>query len=78
MAASVLRQWVSRWTRSTWTGEVVVRFLFGDGVEFVGGADSGGQVDPIDLDRWRLFGDEGQHDQLKETGNDNGWWMMSW
>ena len=38
----------------------------------------GKQVDPIDLDRWRLFGDEGQHDQLKGTGNDNGWWMMSW
>ena len=26
MAASVLRQWVSRWTRSTWTGEVVLMF----------------------------------------------------
>ena len=40
----MLRRWVSRWTRSTWAGEVVVKFLFGDVGEFVGGDGGGGKA----------------------------------
>ena len=70
---------VGRWTPSTWTGEVIGMFYLMMAVSLLMVmVVVGKQVDPIDLDSWRLFGDEGQHDQLKETGNDYGWWMMSW